>query len=494
MATAPHDVKTLGAYFTPEVVADALVRWAVRDPGDLLLDPSSGDGRFVARHPNSVGIERDPASVAQASVRAPNATLVNSDFFTWASDDRRQFDCAAGNPPFIRYQRFSGPIRQAALDYCRRLGVVFSGLSSSWAPFIVAAASKLRPGGRIAFVVPAEIGHAPYATPLVDYLLANFGSVHVVAIKEKIFPRLSEDCWLLFADNAGCQADGVRLSKLERFDSSGIPPAVSELIPIEEWRVRWGGRLRPFLLPARIRSLYQRMTTDAGAVRLGRIARIGIGYVSGANHFFHLRPSDAERFRIPDEFLVPSIRNGRYVTGTEINDADVERWAAKDEPVLLLRIPPRAQVPAAVQAYLDTEERHRARASYKCRNRKPWYTVPDVRRPAFVVTYMSGRAPTLVMNRSRCTCTNTLLAIDLRPGLFDGSGDFCGQRLPAAWSSSVGRLSCELEGHPLGGGMLKLEPGEARNVLLAPDAVIHQPEAALLDEGIEVMRQWRHVA
>ncbi len=327
-----------------------------------------------------------------------------------------------------------------------------------------------------------------------DYLLANFGSVHVVAIKEKIFPRLSEDCWLLFADNAGGQADGIRLSKLERFDSSGIPPAVSELIPVEEWRVRWGGRLRPFLLPARIRSLYQRMTADSGAVRLGRIAQIGIGYVSGANHFFHLRPSAVERFRIPDEFLVPSIRNSRYVNGTEINDADVERWTAKDEPVFLLRIPPRAQVPAAVQAYLDTEEGHRARASYKCRNRRPWYTVPDVRRPAFVVTYMSGRSPTLVVNRGRCTCTNALLAIDPRPGLFDSGGDFYSQRLSAAWGSPVGRLSCELEGHPLGGGMLKLEPGEARNVLLAPDAVIRQPEAALLDEGIEVMRQWRHIA
>ena len=36
----PHDAKTLGAYFTPEVVADAPVRWAVRSPDDLLLDPS----------------------------------------------------------------------------------------------------------------------------------------------------------------------------------------------------------------------------------------------------------------------------------------------------------------------------------------------------------------------------------------------------------------------------------------------------------------------
>ena len=412
-----HDAKTRGAYFTPEAVVDALVRWAVRSPDDLLLDPSSGDGRFVARHPKSVGIERDPASVAEAADRAPNATIVQDDFFTWASDDCRRFDCTAGNPPFIRYQRFCGATRQAALDYCRRLGVIFSGLSSSWAPFIVAAASKLRAGGRIAFVVPAEIGHAPYATPLMDYLLANFGSVHVVAIREKIFPRLAEDCWLLFAENAGCHADGIRLSKLERFTSEEMPPAVSELISVEEWRVRWGGRLRPFLLPPCVRGLYTRMAADPASVRLGQIAQIGIGYVSGANQFFHLRPSDVQRFRIPDEFLLPSIRSSRYITGDAIDDADIKRWIAKDEPVFLLRIPPRAQVPAAVQAYLDTAEGHRARSSYKARNRNPWYAVPDVRRPAFVLTYMSGRSPALAVNRSRCTCTNAFLAVDLRSGL-----------------------------------------------------------------------------
>ena len=229
----PRDSKTLGAYFTPEAVAAALVRWVVRDPTDLLLDPSSGDGRFVALHSNSVGVERDPVSVAEAGCRAPHATIVEADFFTWASDDSRRFDCAAGNPPFIRYQRFTGATRRAALDYCRRLGVTFSGLSSSWAPFIVAAASKLRPGGRIAFVVPAEIGHAPYAVPLLDYLVGNFGTVHVVAIKEKVFPRLSEDCWLLFADNAGCRTESIRLSRVERFVPGVMPPPVSEQIPVD---------------------------------------------------------------------------------------------------------------------------------------------------------------------------------------------------------------------------------------------------------------------
>ena len=489
----PRDSKTLGAYFTPEAVAAALVRWAVRDAADRLLDPSSGDGRFVALHVNSVGVERNPVSVAEAACRAPHATIVEADFFTWASDDNQRFDCAAGNPPFIRYQRFNGATRRTALDYCRRLGVTFSGLSSSWAPFIVAAASKLRQGGRIAFVVPAEIGHAPYAVPLLDYLVGNFGAVHVVAIKEKVFPRLSEDCWLLFADNAGCRTDSIRLSRVERFVSGAMPPPVSEQIPVDTWRTRWRGRLRPFLLPQHVRNTYERMAADPGAVRLGGIARVGIGYVGGANDFFRLRPSEAERFRIPDEFLMPSIRNSRYVTGVVIDDVDIERWIARDEPVLLLRIPRRAAVPGPVQAYLDTAEGPQAKASYKCRNRTPWYTVPDVRRPGFVLTCMSGKTPALVVNRGRCTCTNALLAVDLRSGLFDDGAAQSGARLPNAWDSPAARLSCELEGHPLGGGMLKLEPGEARHVLLVPDEGIDDRDGGLLQEGVDVMRRWRHV-
>ena len=225
---------------------------------------------------------------------------------------------------------------------------------------------------------------------------------------------------------------------------------------------------------------------DAGPTQTG-------ADVSGANSFFHLRPSDAERIGIPDEFLVPSIRNSRYLAGAVIDDADVGRWIARDEPVFLLRIPPRAEVPGAVRAYLDTDEGRRARTAYKCRNRTPWYTVPDVRRPEFVLTYMSGKSPALAVNRGRCTCTNALLAVDLRSGLFDGDAVLSGDRLSTAWSSAAGRLSCELEGHPLGGGMLKLEPGEAQNVLLIPDQEIGRSEGSLLEDGVDLMRQWRHV-
>ena len=164
--------------------------------------------------------------------------------------------------------------------------------------------------------------------------------------------------------------------------------------------------------------------------------------MSGANEFFHLRPSEARRFSIPDEFLLPSDRNSRYLNGDAISDVDIERWIAKDEPVFLLRIPSRVRVPAAVQEYLDTAEGLLARASYKCRNRNPWYTVPDVRRPALVLTYMSGISPALAVNRSGCTCTNALLAVDLRSGLFQNGDAFSAEGLPEAWG--LARRAAEL--------------------------------------------------
>src|SRR5207302_6077757 len=141
----------------PDVVVQSLLRWAVRNDSDRLLDPSCGDGRFIAGHRNAVGIEQDLEAAHIAMRRAPWAQIYENEFFSWASESNDRFDCAAGNPPFIRYQTFTGDIRQAALGLCRRLGADFSSLTSSWAPFLVATAGLLKRGGRMAFVVPAEI-------------------------------------------------------------------------------------------------------------------------------------------------------------------------------------------------------------------------------------------------------------------------------------------------------------------------------------------------
>ena len=103
--------KEAGAYYTPDGIVRTLLQWAVRDEEDRLIDPACGDGRFIAGHRNSVGIEQDVSAARSAIARAPWALIHEGDFFAWAAETTERFECAAGNPPFIRYQHFSGATR-----------------------------------------------------------------------------------------------------------------------------------------------------------------------------------------------------------------------------------------------------------------------------------------------------------------------------------------------------------------------------------------------
>jgi adenine-specific DNA-methyltransferase len=477
--------KELGAYFTPPEVAEALVRWAVCGPADLLLDPSCGDGRFLVPHANSVGIEIDAGSVAVARARAPGARVINENFFAWARSPlaaQYRFDCVVGNPPFIRYQTFSGEARALAQQYCASLGVHFSGLSSSWAPFLVTAASLLKTGGKLSFVVPAEIGHAPYAAPLLEYLIARFSVVHVVAFQKKIFPQLSEDCWLLYAEGFGGETREIRFSALPSFVPRPAPPDNFQRISVTEWRTTARRRLRPYLLSPAVRQAYFDMGEDPEVRRLSSFATIGIGYVSGANDFFHIRPSEARQRGIPERFLQPAVRNGRVLKGQTLTTTVVENWLQNDQPILLLRLPRQGQLPKAVRDYLSTDAAVEARTTYKCRTREPWYSVPDVRVPDFFLSYMSGMGPSLVENAAGCTCTNSVHAVKLKEPAY-------GRVLRKVWRSQAVQLSCELEGHPLGGGMLKLELGEAQQIVIPARSGANDK---LFAEGVREMRSWRH--
>ncbi|MBI4582124.1 MAG: class I SAM-dependent methyltransferase [Planctomycetes bacterium] len=476
--------KHVGAYYTPDDTAASLVRWGVRRVTDRLLDPACGDGQFLALHQHCVGVEQDPGALAAAMRRAPWAQVHRCDFFTWAARTEERFECAAGNPPFIRYQRFTGDVRRSALRLCERLGVRFSALTSSWAPFLVAVGGLLKPGGRMAFVVPAEIGHAPYAVPLLSHLLDRFATVQVIAVREKIFADLSEDCWLLYADGRGGRSDEFRLTVLERFDFATYPPQTWVTVTRREW-TDWNHRLRPFVLPPSIRTLYRESASGAGALRLGEVASVGIGYVTGANDFFHLRPSAARLLRIPDRLLHVSVRNSSFLATASVTDGTVRGWLDRDEPVLLLRIEKDTPLTSAVRDYLSTPQAREASATYKCRHREPWYVVPDVFVPDGFLSYMSGVKPLLVSNPAGCVCTNSVHAVVLKK-------PFSMRGVQRLWDDPFTTLSCELEGHPLGGGLLKVEPREAGRIVLVPPAKRTARQRKLILEGIEIMRRWRH--
>ena len=68
------------------------------------------------------------------------------------------------------------------------------------------------------------------------------------------------------------------------------------------------------------------------------------------------------------------------------------------------------------------------------------------------------------------------------------------RRIIKGWDTPFVRLSCELEGHPLGGGMLKLEPREATKIVFPTPAMASELSTADTREAVLTMRKWRHYA
>ncbi|HXE52410.1 MAG TPA: N-6 DNA methylase [Tepidisphaeraceae bacterium] len=486
MIAAPPNaaqVKQLGAFYTPGRIAEFLVQWAVRSSNDKVLDPSFGGGVFLRAAAERLlslggepdagvfGVELDAASHEAASsalgrVGVSRSNLQHENFFL-ALANLPRVHTVVGNPPFVRYQQFSGAMRESAAALLRREGVKIPELASSWAPFLVASASVLVPGGRLAMVVPMELCHAAYAIPVLAFLARSFRCVQFVSFEERIFPDLSQETLLLLAEGRGPHDGEFRwkhLRDLASLDKLGAPDNRSirgrrlDTAAISSGRQR----LVEEFLPKRARELYAALRNDPRVRSLGAIADVGIGYVSGANEFFHLVPGLADELGIPARFLRPAVCRGRALCGLRFSAEDWKAAHASGDAAYLLSISHREPLPVQIRQYIQTGEDRGYHNAYKCRVRDPWYVVPHVHRADAFLTYMSGHSPRLVVNSAAAVAPNTLHVIRMWP-LMGVSAD----RLAVGWQTSLTELSCELEGHALGGGLLKLEPREAGRVLVA---------------------------
>lgn len=391
-------------------------------------------------------------------------TLVEGDFFDQSPENFGKVTALIGNPPFIRYQKFSGGMRQKALRRAVEAGVELSELCSSWAPFLVHATRFVEPEGRMAVVAPAELVHAVYAKPVVRYLSESFGRVQLLVFEKRLFSDLSEDTVLVLAEGRGGKPAPLIIHALR--DASSLrgwrPPLSNDGEAASAWS-RGVARFVEYFIPAVTRDLYRELSSASGAVtRLGDEATVGIGYVTGDNNFFHLSATEAKVLDIPNRFLRPAVRNARGVTGLKLTKRD---WRAQQDQGarnrLLCISAQERNLPVSLSRYLSKGVKAGIAKGYKCRNRDPWFAVPHVHVGDAFLSYMSTAHPKLFLNKAKAVAPNTLHVVRLNQG-----ASISPSALAVGWRSSLTNLSCEIEGHSMGGGMLKLEPRESSRVLI----------------------------
>lgn len=478
MTAISHDTPTLrkarGAFFTPPAIAEFLARWAIRTPDARVLDPTCGESVFLqagAERLCALGATEAAAmeqlsgvDVHQASLEASvdllgewgsRANLVRSDFFDLPTPaqigDRIGWqDAVIGNPPFVRYQEHRGAARRRSAAAALAQGVRLSGLASSWAATLVHASAFLKPEGRLAMVLPAELLTVGYAEPIRRWLRQRFAVVNLVLFERLQFRGTNEQVVLLVAHGRGPSApfclyhvrDAEDLADLHPLDPVGASPADE-------------GKWSDLVLPLEARQLL----TEVGRrmIRLDGYGTPELGTVTGANDYFAVSEETRQVYGLRENHLKRISPPGtRHFRGLSFSPED---WAAlrrAGERVWLLHPSPKARG-RGLAAYLKHGVELGVPTAYKCTVRDPWWRPPAVPVPDLFFTYMSHRFPRLITNTAETTFLNSMHGVRLRKD----APAVAARALPLVALSSATMLGAEVMGRSYGGGILKMEPREA---------------------------------
>lgn len=514
--------KLRGGFYTPLALADMLSRWAFSGGGFRVLEPGCGDGSFlksickvvdkqVVSKLNIDGVEllREEAEKAKHQAaclenRGAKVTIHETDFLGWVVSKplSTTWDIIIGNPPYIRYQYFDTTQRDHAENIFKQAGVPFTKLTNAWVPFVIASIMHLSPNGRLAMVLPEELLHILHATGLRNILQQEMAQLDIVDIRELAFDDALQGVILLRAvkkersfiplhpswKNQDLQP---MLIDLNGNTDNPAPVNIRHLNNIEDLdslsslsenkNPGWvpNGKWTQKLLTDKELNLLKKIEKNGGIELFKDIANVDIGIVTGANKYFVVDRTTAEKYELWD-IVSPMLARSEFIKGITYTKDDQEQNEIEGKAVLFLQFPkkPKEELPQKMAEYINLGEKQELHTRYKCRIRTPWYVVPYVWKSNIGLLKRCHDFPRLVLNELGALSTDTAYRIVMNQGYEQSEKDFV-----FSFINSLTFLYAELEGRHYGGGVLELVPSEIEKLRI-PLTQITQEQFSKLDKMI----------
>lgn len=470
--------KLRGGYYTQPDIALFLTRWVLGVKPRRILEPSCGDGVFIQALADlnpTTGVDITACEILAGEARKARErfgsrryiklSVHNEDFLGWSLPrlgKGPQFDAVLGNPPFIRYQYLDPEQQERAEKIFSCLGLPFTKHTNAWVPFVLASLAQLRPGGRMAMVVPSEILHVLHAKPLRDYLLRECSRILLLDPDTIWFDDTLQGVVLLLAErrakDSGYPADIAVVTMRGRDTLNGKAAkyfAESDYISGRLMNGKW----MLALLTATERSVLQQVASIPHVHPFGDIADVDVGIVTGANKFF-LVPDEVVSANSLAPWVHPMFGRSEHVGGVIYDRRMHEENRRKGLPTnfVWFKKGSNDELPSAVRQYIRSAEAEKIHLRYKCRIRTPWYAVPSVYAAPVGMLKRSHNLPRLVLNKLDAFTTDT--AYRIKPKALDACS------LVVAFVNSLTALTAELEGRHYGGGVLELVPSEIEKILV----------------------------
>ena len=284
-----------GQFFTPFDVAVFMCRWVMASGIKEVFDPAFGLGAFfyAAQSVDSSVMFRASDNDKQildffwrTSQQSLSLSVVNEDYLSrW----NRGYKAIVCNPPYMRFQLFAN--RDALFSsFEAHLNCRLSGYTNIASAFLIKSLSELLPLGRIAYIMPLEFLNTGYGKVVKERLLHKGLLKALIQInpEKDVFPDATTSVGIVLVANDGIHTPVkfYTVSEISSLSSLWETSPVrevpcDELKPGDKWLKHFDERHSNF----QTRDL---VTVDT----YGSFSR---GIATGANEFFALSRSEAER-------------------------------------------------------------------------------------------------------------------------------------------------------------------------------------------------------
>jgi adenine-specific DNA methylase len=485
--------KLRGGYYTPLDLAVYISRWAAEKRPQSVLEPSCGDGIFLEAlakaNPRAklqfTGFELFGEEAAKAKKRCLavprfESKIYNQDFLDFAIAQilrgRTEFECVVGNPPFIRYQYLPEDAQQKAEAIFKLLRLPFTKHTNAWVPFVLASVAMLKPGGRLGMILPSEIIHVMHPQSLRTYLGEVCSRLLVIDPEEIWFDGTLQGAVILFAEkkhHPTDYCDGVGIVKVSgrSFLSEEPSRLFNDTARINGKTVE--GKWTRALLSSAERGLFDSLSEHQQVHRFDDIAEVDVGIVTGANKFFLVRDETVRMYGLA-KFAHPMFGRSDHCPGVIYDERQHAENARIGNPTNFVWITiPKSGLSRKVLEYIELGEKEKLHTRYKCRVRKPWYTVPSVYATEVCMLKRASDTPRLILNRLSAYTTDTAYRIKTK--------EVAPEKLVYCFLNALTALSTELEGRHYGGGVIELVPSEIEKLLVPLPKSLH-PQLGQLDD------------
>ncbi|MFN7118029.1 MAG: Eco57I restriction-modification methylase domain-containing protein [Saprospiraceae bacterium] len=492
LITEASTEKLRGGFYTPEPIAEFILRWGINGSDNLdILEPSCGDGVFLEqlqknefRYNAITAVEIDPIEAAKADrIPLKSKRVIIEDFHTFCNDTSQRYDLVVGNPPYIRYQYFDAKQQIAAEDIFIKAGLKYSRLTNAWVSFVVGSSLLLKDsGGKIGFVLPAEILQVSYGQQLRQFIANFFNKINIISFQKLVFPDIQQEVVLLLCEKNN--SNNHNIEHIELKDASELSNLDISRLKTPKKRIDFKSNKWTFyFLEQEEIDFLENVAKNYNIPTIGKFARVEVGITTGSNDFFTVPLTVVDEYDL-HHYAKPMVGRSVQVNSVIFHTEDWEKNKRSNAKAHLLVFPDKDHLNEKNGAvkYIAYGENLGIHKGYKCSIRDDWFVVPSLKISDALFIRRNNLYPKLIINEAKAYTTDTMHRVFLRPNVNL-------QAFTASYYNSLSLAFAEVCGRSHGGGVLELMPNETERILLP----YHAQNATLLANIDQMIREKRSI-